>query len=221
MTHHRLVIVALTAATFAAATPALAADNGGATRPVRVLLRPGVIDLHSAAGAATLHTAFSHSASATLRRRPELDTWSGDPRLGVGARTDISVHVSDVGPEVGKVTLYVPAGYALDPTAPPGTREGHVFLLTGSDIGVGDLTAVDHGCVRRHAGGASLRTWDARRRLGDASGLPHLLGEDGGPGLRRPDDGRRDGARRLQAPDLSASRDHPVSRRLADRFEAA
>ena len=96
------------------------------------------------AGATTLpHTASSNPASAILRRRPELDTWSGDPRLGVRARTDISVHVSDTGPEVGKVTLYVPGGYGLNLTAPPGTKEGHVFLLTGSDIGVGELTAVD------------------------------------------------------------------------------
>jgi hypothetical protein len=88
-------------------------------------------------------TGTASGASANLRRRPELDTWSKDPRLGVGARTDISVHASDVGAEVGKVTLYVPAGYGLDPAAPLGTREGHVFLLTGSDIGVGDLTVVD------------------------------------------------------------------------------
>jgi len=48
-----------------------------------------------------------------------------------------------MGPEVGKITVYVPAGYGLDPTASPGTREGHAYFLTGSDIGVGDLTAVD------------------------------------------------------------------------------
>jgi hypothetical protein len=89
------------------------------------------------------HAAFSRTVSTTLRRRPELDTRSRDPRPGVSAKTEISVHVSDTGPEVGKVTLYVPAGYGLDPAAPPGTKEGHVYLLTGSDIGVGDLTAVD------------------------------------------------------------------------------
>jgi hypothetical protein len=92
---------------------------------------------------ATPHTSSSRTSSATLRRRPALDTWSKDPRLGVRARTDISVHVSDMGPEVGKVTLYVPAGYGFDLAAPPGVKGGHVFLLTGSDIGVGDLTAVD------------------------------------------------------------------------------
>jgi hypothetical protein len=92
---------------------------------------------------ATPHTMFSRTPSATLRRRPALDTWSKDPRLGIGARTDISVHASDLGPEVGKVTLYVPAGYGLDPTAPPGTNEGRVFFDTGLDAGVGDLTAVD------------------------------------------------------------------------------
>jgi hypothetical protein len=86
---------------------------------------------------------FSRAPSATLRRRPALDTWSKDPGLGVKARTDISVRVSDVGPEVGKVTVYVPAGYGLDLTAPPGTKEGHAYFLTGSDIGVADLTAVD------------------------------------------------------------------------------
>jgi hypothetical protein len=92
---------------------------------------------------ATPQTRLSRTPSAALRRRAELDTWSDDPRLGLRARTDISVHVSDMGPEVGAVTLYVPAGYRLDPPAAPGTKEGHVYLLTGSDIGVGELTAVD------------------------------------------------------------------------------
>jgi hypothetical protein len=82
-------------------------------------------------------------ASPSKSRRPVLDTWSGDSHLGIAARTDVSVHVSDAGPEVGKITLYIPAGYGLDLTAPPGAKEGHVFFLTGSDIGVGDLTAVD------------------------------------------------------------------------------
>jgi hypothetical protein len=44
---------------------------------------------------------------------------------------------------MGKVTLYVPAGYPLDPTAPPGTAEGHVFIQTASDFAYGSLKAVD------------------------------------------------------------------------------
>ena len=96
---------------------------------------------------ATPRIALSRTASGhgevAVRRRPELDTWSADPRLGVNARTNVSVHVSDAGPEIGEVTLYVPAGYGFDPTVPPGTKEGRVYMLTGSDIGVGQLTAVD------------------------------------------------------------------------------
>jgi len=45
--------------------------------------------------------------------------------------------------EAGKMTLYVPAGYAINPADPIGTKEGTVFAQTASDFAVGDLKAAD------------------------------------------------------------------------------
>jgi hypothetical protein len=45
--------------------------------------------------------------------------------------------------EAGKVTLYIPDGYGLNPADPPGTREGGSYLDTASDFGFGDVTAAD------------------------------------------------------------------------------
>ena len=73
MTHSRLAIVALTAATLIAATPALA-GNGGATRPVRVLLRPGVIDLYHSA---------SISVGGIAARRVDVRLLGGIDRAGL------------------------------------------------------------------------------------------------------------------------------------------
>jgi hypothetical protein len=73
----------------------------------------------------------------------KLVTWSQSPRLGVNAETEVRLAAPATGAEVGKVTLYVPAGNRLDLTAPPGTIEGRVLLATGSDAAVGDLEAVD------------------------------------------------------------------------------
>lgn len=91
-------------------------------------------------------TPFSRTASsrpAATLRRPKLVAWSQSGRPGVGASTEIRLGAPAAGAEVGKVTIYIPAGYRLDLTAPPGTIEGHVVLLTGSDVAVGDVVAED------------------------------------------------------------------------------
>jgi hypothetical protein len=93
-------------------------------------------DLTSRGGAAA-------SQAAAAAHQPELDLWSANPRLGVKAATGVAISVPAAAAEVGKVTLYVPAGYTLDPTAPPGTAEGHVFMQTSSDFAFGNLKAVD------------------------------------------------------------------------------
>lgn len=85
------------------------------------------------------------SWAAATPRRPTLVTWSQSGRLGVRANTDVRLGVPATGAEVEKVTLYVPAGYRLDLTAPPGTIEGQNVLLTGSDVAVGYLVAEDPG----------------------------------------------------------------------------
>ena len=76
--------------------------------------------------------------------RPELDLFSANPRLGVKAPTYLTVEVPAGAAEAGKVTVYVPAGYGLNPAAdPPGRREGDDFIDTGSDFGLGELRAAD------------------------------------------------------------------------------
>ena len=52
--------------------------------------------------------------TAAVARQPQLDTWSGNTRLGVRATTGIVVSNPAAAAELGKVTLYVPTGYALD-----------------------------------------------------------------------------------------------------------
>ena len=93
-------------------------------------------DLTARSGAAT-------SQAAAAAHQPELDLWSANPRLGVKAATGVAISIPAAAAEMGKVTLYVPAGYTLDPTAPPGTAEGHVFMRTASDFAYGNLKAVD------------------------------------------------------------------------------
>jgi hypothetical protein len=93
-------------------------------------------DLTSRSGAAS-------SRAAAAVRQPELDLFSADPRLGVKAGTGVAISVPAVSAEVEKVTLYVPAGYNLNLTAPPGTSEGHAFMGTASDFGFGALKAAD------------------------------------------------------------------------------
>lgn len=95
------------------------------------------------ADSAARSTAATFQASAAGQPQPELDLWSSSPRLGVTAKTDVEVHVPAASAEVGKVTLYVPAGYGFAPVAAPGTGEGHVFVQTASDIALGDLKAVN------------------------------------------------------------------------------
>jgi len=88
-------------------------------------------------------SAAASSQASVAPHQPELDLWSANPRLGVRAETGVAISVPAGAAEVGKVTLYVPAGYTLDPSAPPGTAEGHVFMRIASDVGFGNLKAVD------------------------------------------------------------------------------
>lgn len=87
--------------------------------------------------------ATASSQTAAVAHQPELDLWSAKPRLGVRAATGVNVSIPAAVAEVGKVTLYVPTGYTLDPTAAPGTAEGHVYLETRDDFAYGELKAVD------------------------------------------------------------------------------
>lgn len=99
-----------------------------------------------AKSAAPTLTPFSRIVStrpAGALREPKLVTWSQSPGLGVDAETEVRLRAPATGGEVGKVTIYVPAGYRLDLTAPPGTIEGRVLLLTGFDAAVGELEVVD------------------------------------------------------------------------------
>jgi hypothetical protein len=85
----------------------------------------------------------SAARAAAATARPELDLFSSKPSLGVRAPTYLTVEVPSGAAEAGKVTLYVPAGYGLNPADPPGTREGGSFIDTASDFGFGDVTAAD------------------------------------------------------------------------------
>jgi len=100
------------------------------------------------AGAGTTAVLTSRSGAASIQaaavaHQPELDLWSASPRLGAQAPTAVAVNIPVAAPELGKMTLYVPAGYGLPLAAPPGVREGYVFLDTDSDFAFGDLKAVD------------------------------------------------------------------------------
>ena len=91
----------------------------------------------------TSRTLAASSQAAAAAHRPELDSWSANPHLGVKAVTEVVISVPAAAAEMGKVTVYVPAGYSLNPTAPPGSAEGHAFIATASDVAFGDLKAVD------------------------------------------------------------------------------
>ena len=82
-------------------------------------------------------------AGAGAPQRPELDTWSAKPSLGARAMKQVVLSIPASSAEAGKVTFYVPSGYTLDPSGPPGTREGFAFMATGSDFAFGDLQAVN------------------------------------------------------------------------------
>ena len=83
------------------------------------------------------------AVAAAAASRPELDVFSVQTRLGVKSPTYLTVEVPAGAAEAGKLTLYVPAGYGLNPADPPGTREGDDFIDAGSDFGIGDLRAAD------------------------------------------------------------------------------
>jgi hypothetical protein len=93
-------------------------------------------DLKSRSGAAS-------SQVAAVAHQPELDVWAADPRLGTKGPTEAAFNIPESEPELGKMTLYVPAGYGFGLTARPGTVQGHVFLETEDDFALGDLKAVD------------------------------------------------------------------------------
>ena len=98
------------------------------------------------AGASAEFTSRSGAASsqvAAAAHQPELDVWSSDPRLGVKSATGVAISVPAGAAEVGKVTLYVPAGYVFNPALAPGSTEGNVFMRTVSDLGFGKLKTVD------------------------------------------------------------------------------
>lgn len=94
------------------------------------------------AGYALRSTAGSAQAAAAASQ-PVLDTWSAKPTLGAKAMTGAALTIPAGTAEAGKVTLYVPAGYGLNPSASPGTKEGEIFMFTGSDFALGDLLAVN------------------------------------------------------------------------------
>jgi hypothetical protein len=71
--------------------------------------------------------------------QPELMTWWPGHRV---AGTAIGLAVPASAKQVEKVTIYVPAGDALNPTAYPGAHEGHVFLGTDKELDDGPLRAV-------------------------------------------------------------------------------
>jgi len=90
-----------------------------------------------------LRTTAESSEAAAAAPQPVLDTWSAKPRLGIKSMTGVAVTVPAGTAEAGKVALYVPAGYGLDPSAAPGTKEGDVLMVTGSDLALGELQAVN------------------------------------------------------------------------------
>jgi hypothetical protein len=94
------------------------------------------------AGYAMRSGAASTQASAAAAQ-PELDTWSANPGLGATSTTGVAMRIPATAAEAGKVTLYLPAGYGLNPSAVPGTREGQVLMVTASDLSLGHLEAVD------------------------------------------------------------------------------
>ena len=91
----------------------------------------------------TSRSGATSSRAAAAPHQPELDLWSGNPRLGVKAATRVAISVPAAAAEVGKVTLYIPAGYNLGLTDAPGTKEGQVFMGTAADFGFGDVKAAD------------------------------------------------------------------------------
>lgn len=82
-------------------------------------------------------------AGAAAVPQPELDTWLAKPSLGARAMKEVAVSIPAAAAEAGKVTIYVPSGYALNPSGPPGTHEGYAFMATASDFAFGELQAVN------------------------------------------------------------------------------
>jgi hypothetical protein len=97
----------------------------------------------ASAGYAPHGVAGSARAAAAGPQQPELDTWSANPSLGATPTTGVAVSIPATAAEMGKVTMYLPAGYGLDSSAWPGTGEGDVFVASSSDFSFGDLEAAD------------------------------------------------------------------------------
>jgi hypothetical protein len=115
----------------------------------------------------------ARAAAATAR--PELDVFSAQStRLGVKAPTYLTLEVPAGAAEAGKVTLYVPDRYGLNPADPPGTREGDDFIDAGSDFGLGDLRAadpayIDPGQAQACAPGSHDAVWTLQFDLSSTS----------------------------------------------------
>jgi hypothetical protein len=90
-----------------------------------------------------LRLAHSFRFGPAALSKPELDSWSSNPSLGVKALTDAAIRVPATAAEVGKVTLYLPSGYTINPAARLGTAEGYVFMATAADFYAGNLKVVN------------------------------------------------------------------------------
>jgi hypothetical protein len=121
----------------------------------------------AAATAGYVRSSSTSAGAAAAAARPELDLYSAKPSLGVKAPTFATLNVPGGAAEAEKVTLYVPAGYVLNPADPPGTREGDDFIDTESDFGAGDLRAadpafIDHAQAEACAPGSHVGVWTMR-----------------------------------------------------------
>src|SRR5690348_11453132 len=108
----------------------------GGTMNAKLLLAASVL-------AAVCAGWFAGPGATAVASQPELDTWSGHPGLGAKSTTGVALRIPGTAAEAGKLTLYLPAGYGLNPSVIPGTREGQVLMLSASDLALGDLEAVD------------------------------------------------------------------------------
>lgn len=106
---------------------------------VKLLLTAVVL----AAGCAGSFAGSGAARATAVASQPELDTWSSHPGLGAKSTTGVAVRIPATAAEAGKLTLYLPAGYGLNPSVVPGTREGMVLMVTASDLAFGHLQAVD------------------------------------------------------------------------------
>jgi hypothetical protein len=89
------------------------------------------------------HTPAVSAQAAAAPQKPELEAWTAKPSLGAASPTELALSFPSTGPEAGKATVYMPAGYTLNLAAQPGTVEGHVLLATASELALGNLKVVN------------------------------------------------------------------------------